>query len=161
MNYSNPKIFIVEDDCFYAELVAHKLGTHQFQHVFIFNSGEAFEQHLHQMPDIVLLDYQLGDADGLALLKKVKAFNPNIQVVLLSAQDNMEVTVNALKYGAFDYLEKNEASFDKLIPLIGRICLLNEELQPIRKRPFFEQKRKMVMLGLSLLITGFVLLSVL
>ncbi|MGB0522990.1 MAG: response regulator [Flammeovirgaceae bacterium] len=161
MNYLAPKIFIVEDDALYAEMVVHKLASHRFGNVQVFNSGEAFEQHLHQMPDIVLLDYHLGDADGVAILKKIKAFNPNIQVILLSAQDRMEVAVSSLKYGAFDYLEKNEESFTKLVHLIGRICLLNEELQQQSKRSIFQGRLKKVAVGISLFLTGLMLLSIL
>lgn len=156
MNYSNPKVFIVEDDIFYSEMLAHKLKVSGFENAQVFNSGETFEQHLYQMPDIVLLDYHLGDANGVELLKKIKAFNPNIQVILLSAQEQMRIAVNSLRYGAFDYLEKNEQSFEKLIHLIGRICLLNEDVTiHIQRSKYIKQ----VAAAASILLAGLFLLS--
>ena len=150
MNYVNPKIFIVEDDIFYAEVLSQYLTQNGFENHQVFCDGEALEKHLHQMPDIVLLDYNLGNTNGVDLLKKVKAFNSNIQVVLLSAQEEMEVAINSLKYGAFDYLEKNDHAFTKLRNIIGRICHFNEEIFKSKRRFDIFHKMKRLALAITL-----------
>lgn len=160
MNTSNPKIFIVEDDALYSELLAHNLKLNGFENLSTFSTADDFEQHLHQMPDIVLLDYNLGDVNGVSILKKIKAFNPNIQVILLSAQDKMDVAVMALRYGAFDYQEKKADAFPKIIFLIGRICLLNEELAKEKSKFRASQKIKKIATALGVIAASIMLFSI-
>ena len=69
-----------------------------------------------RIPQIVFLDYNLNsqvrDAmDGIDVLKELKNIYPEMEVVMISGQDRIEVAVNTMKYGAFDYIVKGEGSF--------------------------------------------------
>ena len=114
-------IFIVEDDAFYANLLKNEIVTNKLGEVTCFSSGETFLENLYKMPDLVLLDYNLGSMQGVDILKKIKAINPNIQVILLSAQEKMRVAITSLKYGAYDYVEKNDFAFDQIKAHIKKI----------------------------------------
>jgi DNA-binding NtrC family response regulator len=120
------KIFIVEDDAFYASLLKNEIIKNKLGHVESFSTGESFMDNLYKMPDIVLLDHNLGSMEGIDILKKIKSINPNIQVILLSAQDKMRIAITSLKYGAYDYVEKNDFAFDRIIALIKRISKFNK-----------------------------------
>ena len=120
------KIFIVEDDTFYAELLKNEIEKNRLGEVKSFSSGESFMNNLFKMPDIVLLDHNLGSMLGVDILKKIKSLNPNIQVIILSAQVKMKVAITSLKFGAYDYVEKNDFAFDRIKALIKNITKFNQ-----------------------------------
>ena len=59
-----------------------------------------------ELPDIILLDIRLPDINGIEILKEIKAFNDNIFVIMMTAFHDMETTIQAMKYGAYDYIHK-------------------------------------------------------
>ena len=121
-----PKIFIVEDDIFYSGLIKNEIVKNSLGEVESFSSGETFMNNLFKMPDIVLLDHNLGSMKGVDILKKIKSLNPNIQVIILSAQVKMKVAITSLKFGAYDYVEKNDFAFDRIKALIKNITKFNQ-----------------------------------
>lgn len=140
------RIFIVEDDKFYANLVRETLKKSYFENVIIFETGELFLDNLFRNPDVVILDYKLGNTNGLDLLKKIKSINPDIQVIFLSGQEEMNVAIDSLKYGAFDYLEKDEESLDRLVFILNRIVQHNKFASESKRFRFF---KKAVYFGLA------------
>ena len=120
------KIFIVEDDTFYAGLLKNEIVKNRLGEVESFSTGESFMNNLFKMPDIVLLDHNLGSMQGVDILKKIKSLNPNIQVIILSAQVKMKVAITSLKFGAYDYVEKNDFAFDRIKALIKNIAKFNQ-----------------------------------
>ncbi|MBL4862228.1 MAG: response regulator [Crocinitomicaceae bacterium] len=113
--------FIVEDDPFYANLIRHLLLENNYNNLQLFHSGEGCIRNLHKSPDVVILDHDLGQMDGLDVLKEIKSYDPKIEVVFLSGQDKTKVAVSALRYGAFDYLEKDANNLKRLIFIINLI----------------------------------------
>jgi two-component system response regulator AtoC len=108
------KIFVVEDDVMYSKLLSHKLSMDPEFEVSTFNDGESFLKKLHLKPDVVTLDHSLPDITGLELLKKIKKEHPNIQVVILSAQENVATAIELIQSGAYDYILKDAKSMDKI-----------------------------------------------
>lgn len=108
------KIFVVEDDLMYSKLLSHKLSMDPEFEVSAFNDGESFLKKLHLKPDVVTLDHSLPDITGLELLKKIKKEHPNIQVVILSAQENVATAIELIQSGAYDYILKDSNSMDKI-----------------------------------------------
>ena len=118
-------IFLVEDDPQYASGLKYDLESHTAHSISCFTNGEDCLKNLKEMPDVVLLDYFLeGTMNGLDVLKKIRKYNDNIQVVLLSGQDKIEVAANALKLGAYDYVVKNQSAFIRTRNTISRLLRL-------------------------------------
>ena len=108
MKTSNTSVFIVEDDRFYAEIIRNSLINEGYNKIQLFETGSDFLECDVQQPDIVILDHMLGQISGLHVLREVQSRNSNAQVIFLSGQEDMEVVVNAIKFGAFDYIEKTD-----------------------------------------------------
>ncbi|MFI5164810.1 MAG: sigma-54-dependent transcriptional regulator, partial [Bacteroidia bacterium] len=115
------KIFVVEDNEWYCEMLAHHLSLNPDYHVKKFFSGDEILRAIHENPAIVCLDYSLPDKNGSEILKKIKEFNPDIQVIIISGQEDIGVAVKLLKEGAYDYLLKNEETKDMLWNAINNI----------------------------------------
>ncbi len=114
-------IFIVDDDpLFTASLKDQVKKMFKFEiNIRTFSTGEECLKNFEYHPDIIILDYFLNSTspnamDGLKVLKKIMELNPETKVIMLSAQDKMEVAVNLIKFGAYDYIIKNDNVFNRL-----------------------------------------------
>ncbi len=72
-------------------------------------------------PDVVLLDLRLPDADGMDLLRTLKARRPETAVIIITAYGQIPSVVEAMKHGATDYLEKPFEPLDKLRLAVSRV----------------------------------------
>jgi DNA-binding NtrC family response regulator len=130
------KIFVVEDSEWYKKLLVHTLSLNPDYEIKSFDNGKDFLACLHESPDIVTLDYRLPDINGLDLLKRIRQENPDIQVILISEQDDISVVVSLLKLGAYDYITKSENIRERLlitVQNIGKEIILKRELKVLRK----------------------------
>ncbi|MCJ8292198.1 MAG: response regulator [Crocinitomicaceae bacterium] len=134
MKKSKNKIFIVEDDQFYAEIIRNTLLNEGFTDLEVFESGSECISNLDHKPNIIILDHMLGQMSGISVLKKVKSWNQNVQVIFLSAQAEMEVAVNALKFGAFDYIEKTQKSAMTCLLVILERAIETQRKKKINQR---------------------------
>lgn len=125
------KIFIVEDNIFYANVLKIRLEKYTDQEIQIFETGLQCINNLHHQPDIIFLDYFLPQMKGIDLIKHIKSTYPTIQVIMLSAQERIEIAVEALKYGALDYLVKNQDDdnhrISKLMEDISEVLRTNQK----------------------------------
>jgi two-component system response regulator AtoC len=104
---SAEKIYIVDDDPSIAKLLELRVGSRWGYSAEVFQNGKTFlDRFIEQPPDLVLLDIMLPDISGINLLKEIKQRNPEIPVIMLSAQESIEVALNTLKQGAADYFSK-------------------------------------------------------
>ena len=124
----NLKFFIVDDDRFCASVYEQYLKNHNYENITYFSSGEACLEELHQKPDIIFLDHNMEELNGFEILKKIKRYDPNIYVIMVSGQENIDTAVNALKYGAFDYLVKDVDVCEKMTETIEKILKIKEEM---------------------------------
>ncbi len=102
------KIFIVEDDEWYGELLSFHLSLNPDNLVEIYPSGKALLENLYKQPHLITLDYSLPDMNGAALLRKIKQQQAEIPVVIISGQEDVATAVELLKNGAYDYLVKDD-----------------------------------------------------
>jgi DNA-binding NtrC family response regulator len=121
MSKSPIKIFVVEDNEWYNKLLVHALSLNPDYEVKSFTEGKSFLDNLREEPDIVTLDYRLPDISGLDLLKKIKDHNSEIQVILISEQDDINTVVTLLKMGVYDYITKSEDIKDRLLNTVQNI----------------------------------------
>lgn len=114
-------IYVVEDNDWYNRLLVHHLQLNPEFKVSSFFTGKELLDHLHERPDVITLDYRLPDMKGSDLLKKIRAFDDGIEVIVISEQEDIQTAVDLLKEGAFDYLLKNEEIRQRLHNAIGKI----------------------------------------
>ena len=115
------KVFIVEDDDWYRELINYNVSLNPDFKTKSFSSGKEFLQSLYENPNVVTLDYQLPDMEGTRILKEIKAFNPDIEVIIISQQEKIETAVELLKAGAYDYIVKDKDIRNRLLNAISHI----------------------------------------
>ncbi|HAY3552820.1 response regulator [Elizabethkingia meningoseptica] len=135
-NNQNLKFFIVDDDKFCATVYEQYLKNNHYEDITSFNNGEECLDELHQKPDIIFLDHNMEELNGFEVLKKIKRYNPNIYVIMVSAQENIDTAVNALKYGAFDYLMKDANVCEKMTQTIKKILKIKEEMSQNKLKNF-------------------------
>ncbi|MGE5409661.1 MAG: sigma-54-dependent transcriptional regulator, partial [Clostridiales bacterium] len=99
-------VFIVDDEKAISKLLTYWVKDKWKYRVEVFDKGEDVLRRLSAGPDIVLLDIMLPDINGIEILKKIKQFDENIPVIMLSAQGSVEVAIEAIRQGAFDYFPK-------------------------------------------------------
>jgi two-component system, NtrC family, response regulator AtoC len=123
------KVFILEDDVWYGSMIQHYLSLNPDYEVRRFETTQSFFASLHELPDVVTLDYSLPDMDGGQVLKKIKNQYPEMQVIMISGQEDIATAIDLLKHGAFDYIVKNEDTKDRL----WNSLLHLREIQGLRK----------------------------
>jgi two-component system, OmpR family, response regulator len=120
------KLFLVDDDAVFLKLLEIEFLQHADFTIETFATGELCVENLTHNPDVIVLDYLLDGVDknamnGLTTLDKIKAFNPEIPVVMLSAQDKIDVAINCMHHRAYDYVVKSETAFLRLKKIISTI----------------------------------------
>jgi DNA-binding NtrC family response regulator len=120
------KLFLVDDDALFLKALEIEFLQHADFAIETFATGELCLQHLSKNPDVIILDYHLDGIDknamnGLETLDKIKAYNSDIPVVMLSSQDSIDIAVNCMHHRAFDYVVKSETSFMRLQKIITSI----------------------------------------
>ena len=99
-------IFIVDDEPSIRKLLTHWVKNQWGYEVVTFEKGLDMMKELDQNPALILLDIMLPDSNGVELLPEIKRHNPNLPVIMLSAQGSIEVALESLRQGAFDYFPK-------------------------------------------------------
>ena len=130
------KIFVVEDSEWYNRLLVHTLTLNPDHEVKSFFTGKELLDSLNQSPDVVTLDFRLPDISGLEVLKQIREFNSDIQVILISEQEDIDMVVTLLKHGAYDYITKTDDIRDRLLNTIQNIkngIGLKRELTNLRR----------------------------
>jgi two-component system, NtrC family, response regulator AtoC len=128
-NPNSLKIFILEDDVWYGSMLNHYLSLNPDYEVRRFESSKAFFGALHEKPDVVTLDYSLPDMDGGEVLKKIREIHPDIQVIIISGQEDVATAISLLKNGAFDYIVKDDDTKDRLWNILTHL----KEIDGLRK----------------------------
>jgi DNA-binding NtrC family response regulator len=125
-NQNYPLIFIVEDNSVYNKIIVNHLRSHKLVRIESFLSGEECLKNLYRKPDIIIQDYLLDGINGIDVLKATKKKYPDTEFVFLSGQDNIEIAINSMKYGAFDYIVKDQNALVKLTDKINKIMISHE-----------------------------------
>ncbi|HCT93508.1 MAG: regulator [Bacteroidetes bacterium GWE2_39_28] len=108
------KIFVVEDDTWYASFLSHYLSLNNEYSVEKYTTGKDCLNNLHKKPSIITLDFSLPDMTGKELLIKIKQIHPEIPVIIISGQDDITTAVDLIKQGACDYIVKNDETTNRL-----------------------------------------------
>ena len=120
------KLFLVDDDAVFLKSLEIEFLQHADFFIETFATGELCMENISHDPDVIILDYHLDGIDkramnGMETLDKIKAFNPDIPVVMLSSQDKIDVAINCMHHRAFDYVVKSETAFVRLQKIITTV----------------------------------------
>ena len=113
--FSTKKVFIVEDDETYIQIIKYILELDPEIETHVFRTGKECIDNLYLNPYFITLDYGLPDTTGTEVLKQIKAYNPNLEIIILSGQEEVTVAVEIMKHQPFDYIFKNKDLKDKLL----------------------------------------------
>ena len=130
------RIFIVEDDLLFAKTIRYILTLNPDHEVHVFKTGKECLSNLHLNPHIVSLDYSLPDMTGDEVLKRIKAHNPDIGVIILSGQQDVATAVELLQKGADDYLTKDETNKERLFNIVEKLkksIFLQKEVETLKE----------------------------
>lgn len=108
------KIFVIEDDVFYGQLLKRHLSLNPDNMVFHFETGNECFQNMHLNPDMISLDYRLPDISGMEVMKKLNEDYNDIPVIIVSGQEDINTAIDLLKTGAYDYFVKDDNTKDRL-----------------------------------------------
>lgn len=132
-NIEKIKIFLVDDDAVLLKSLEidflHHVELNNMEFIIeTYPTGEKCIEHLSNNPDVIILDYHLDGIEknamnGMETLDKIKAFNQDIPVIMLSSQDKIDVAVNCMHHKASDYVIKSETAFLRLQKIITTIFL--------------------------------------
>lgn len=103
----NMKVFIVDDDLFCSNLYRHSLSQTGLENIYLFQTGEECLRNITMSPDIVLLDNDMANMDGLQVIKHIRNRNPSIHVLMVSARKENDIAVEALASGAATFILKD------------------------------------------------------
>jgi len=113
------KVLVVDDDKVLQENIRQALEFHHFNVDVADNGKEALGKVYQEKYDLVVMDVNMPEMDGITALTEIKKHDPSITVLILTAYSNVSDAVKAVKEGAYNYLEKPISS-ENLVALIKR-----------------------------------------
>jgi len=129
-----PTILVVDDEPLIRFALNDRLTADGYRVVEAETAAEAIVRSRDGV-DLVVLDYKLPDGDGLSVLKRIKAHDPDTLVVLLTAHQSVELAVEAMKQGAYHYLNK-PFNLDEISILVSKALettQLRREVRSLRE----------------------------
>ncbi len=133
-------ILIIEDERLLSKQL-HKALTQEDYTVITSSEGtEGLEIAQRENPDLVLLDLKLPDSNGLDLLKTIASWENPPSVIMMTAHGSVEVAVNAIRLGAYDFIEK-PFPLDKLKVMVRNALRTNQLKNSISAAAMREQEK--------------------
>ncbi len=151
------RVFLVDDDPLFLKAlelsISSNLGSATIN---TFQTGEACLQNMKLKPSVVILDYYLNSEipyawDGMNILKQIKKINPKTKVIMLSSQDSLNVAIDCMEKGAYDYVSKSRASLVRINNILKNI-VGNIEVNSA----FYETCQFIVLIVILVLIASFI-----
>jgi DNA-binding NtrC family response regulator len=142
MSLPKKKIVLVDDDTVFLKMLQADLMEHDNFEIETYPTGEQFLEKISNSIDLVILDFHLNGVNqkamnGLETLDKIKSFNAEVPVIMLSSQDKIEVAIDCIHHGAIDYIVKSETAFFKVNQSISKLF----EFKKIEKELSWYMKR--------------------
>jgi len=154
---STQYVFLVDDEPIQNEMLKDYLSERFQYKLKTYENGEDALKDIGLNPAIMVLDFHLNshlaDAkNGIDVLKLVRAASPSTRVIMLSGQDKLEVAVDSMKHGAYDYVIKGETAFSRMQNIFNNL----EELQGLKES---NNGYKKVVIFLAVAIAAIIALS--
>src|SRR6201996_3964181 len=140
---SKPLIGIIDDERNIQATLAAILERRGYSSIAAFTGRQGVQMIAEQNPDVVLLDLGLPDAEGLALLREIRAAHPTLPVIVVTANDSLNNAIDSIKMGAFHFISKPYVP-EELLSLVAKALeqrglrqetvQLREETERLKKR---------------------------
>lgn len=130
------KIFCVEDDELFARMLTHKLSLNLDFEVIACRSGQDLLYQLNASPDVVTLDLNLPDIEGIELMEAIRKASPSTQVIILSGENDIKIASKLFKLGAYDYIVKDENAMERIWNVVHKAtshAQLDKEVKILRE----------------------------
>ncbi|MBM3820881.1 MAG: sigma-54-dependent Fis family transcriptional regulator [Acidimicrobiia bacterium] len=115
---STATLLVVDDESLLRWSLRERLTAEGYQVIEAGTAAEALQQ-MRSEPDLVLLDFRLPDGNGLDVLRRVKEASPDTLVILMTAFSTVEIAVEAMKSGAYHYVNK-PFNLDEVVLLVEK-----------------------------------------
>lgn len=146
-----PLLFIVEDNPAWSAVVEAKVGSKYDKKLF--TNGEEAVANLHLKPAIVVLDFHLeGKMTGLDTLKQIKKQLPDVHVIMLSAQEDVQTAVDLMEAGAYDYVVKGDNAVNRLKIALRNLDKEAELQAEVVQLTFKVRRERLALYGVLVLI---------
>jgi DNA-binding NtrC family response regulator len=126
------KIFVVDDDPYIAEMYTQTLQNLGCRNVTVYRDGESCVKDIHTNPDLIFLDQNMNALSGIRVLKIIRKFEYTTNVVLITSDESVGLAMEAIRYGAHDYIIKGLSDQERIHEVINELFL--EELPPIQEQ---------------------------
>ena len=100
------KVLLVDDETEFLETLVKRLTKRRLDVIGTTSGGEALSILAETPVDVVVLDVKMPGMDGIETLKEIKKLRPSVEVIMLTGHANVEVAIQGMELGAFDYLMK-------------------------------------------------------
>jgi len=100
------KVLMVDDEADFLETLIKRLKKRGLEVSGVKNGQEALKVLHERSFDVVILDVKMPGMDGIEVLRHIKEEFPNVEVIMLTGHANVEVAIQGMELGAFDYLMK-------------------------------------------------------
>lgn len=108
------RVLLVDDEAEFLETLEKRLRKRKVEVSLATSGEEALALLEDKAPDVVVLDVKMPGMDGIEVLKEIKKRWPLVEVVMLTGHANVEVAIQGMELGAFDYLMK-PVDIDELV----------------------------------------------
>ncbi|RKX17645.1 MAG: response regulator [Candidatus Zixiibacteriota bacterium] len=132
------QVLIVDDEEEFANTLAERMRNRDIKVNVVGNGEDAIASVSKTAYDAIILDLIMPGLDGIETLKQILSINPDLQVILLTGRGTVSKSVEALKIGAFEFLEK-PIKFDDLLGKIDNAKSLKTTLSEKRTQEMIDK----------------------
>lgn len=100
------KVLLVDDETEFLETLVKRLTKRKLDVIGATGGREALRILNETDVDVIVLDVKMPDMDGIETLRQIKKLRPSVEVIMLTGHANVEVAIQGMELGAFDYLMK-------------------------------------------------------
>lgn len=117
------KIMIVDDAAFMRMMIKNALSGNGYANLIEAGDGEiALEMYKTEKPDLVIMDITMPNMDGLQALQAIKALDKNAKIVMCSAMGQEAMVVDAIRFGALDFIVKPFKP-DRILQTVAKVLV--------------------------------------
>ena len=126
-------LFAIDDDPVYLQMIEDALSEINSLRIQSFTSGEECLNNLYHVPDLIILDYYLNNADpnaknGIEILEEIQKTFSDVPIIVLSGQLMPDITFDfIMKKGVHTYIVKDDNAFESLVEAVKTVIVNLEE----------------------------------